>query len=203
MTKLCNNNIDYTEIEFGSPTKGNDGKYFIKALTNDNEILFQLTKLHCKSDVSCTFDVQVTNEGNVDMLREAEDQMLSLAKDNKEIWFPDQDITDDYLDNAFMSFIKPIKKSNDVNFRMRTSSKLSCFDSKKDEVNSDTIQEGMNVSCIIQLNGIWFTKSRFGVVWKVYQIIQNKEKKKEKNICLFEDAEEDEENEMENAFPDE
>ena len=57
------------------------------------------------------------------------------------------------------------------------------------------------VSCIVHLSGIWFTKSRFGVVWKVIQIKLNKEK--EKKICLFEDADDDEYDDMENAFPEE
>lgn len=201
MAKLLNNSINYTEIDFGTPVKGKDNKYFIQATTNENEILFQLTNLHCKSEVGSTFDVQVTNEANIDLLREAEDQMLQLAKDNKENWFPDQEITDDYLDNAFMSFIKPIKKSNDVNFRMRTSSRLSVFDTNKEEIEKEEVTEGMKVSSIVQLSGIWFTKTRFGVVWKVFQIKQEKEKKKK--ICLFEDAVEEEYNEMENAFPDE
>ena len=135
------------------------------------------------------------------LLREAEDQMLALAKDNKEKWFPDQDITDDYLDNAFMSFVKPIKKSNDVNFRMRKSSKLSVYNHRKEEIDEEDVSEGKLVSCIVHLSGIWFTKSRFGVVWKVIQIKLNKEK--EKKICLFEDADDDEYDDMENAFPEE
>jgi hypothetical protein len=52
------------------------------------------------------------------------------------------------------------------------------------------------------LSGIWFTKSRFGVVWKVFQIKMNPEKKP-KEMCLFDDADDDECDEMENAFPDE
>lgn len=202
MVKLANNSIDYTEVEFGTPMKGKDGKYLIGTTLESNDILFQLKKLKCKSGVNATFDVQVTKESNVDLLREAEDQMLALAKDNKDKWFPEQEITDDYLDNAFMSFIKPIKKSNDVNFRMRTSSRLGVYNVAKEEVDPEDVEEGKEVSCITQLSGIWFTKSRFGVVWKVYQIKLNPEKKP-KEMCLFDDADDDEYDEMENAFPEE
>lgn len=202
MVKLANNSIDYTQIEFSEPKKGKDGKYFISTSLEENEILFQLKKLNCKSEITSSFDVQVTDSSNVDLLREAEDQMLALAKDNKDTWFPEQGITDDYLDNAFMSFIKPIKKSQDVNFRMRTSSRLSVYNAIKEEVDFDEIQEGKSVSCIVQLSGIWFTKSRFGVVWKVFQIKMDKERKP-KEVCLFEDADDEECDEMENAFPEE
>lgn len=202
MVKLTNNSIDYSQIEFGEPKKGKDGKYFIQTTLESEDILFQLKKLKCKSGVGSTFDVEVTQENNVDLLREAEDQMLALSKDNKDCWFPDKEITDDYLDNAFMSFIKPIKKSSNINFRMRTSSRLSVYNVAKDEIDSDDVEEGKEISCITQLNGIWFTKSRFGVVWKVYQIKLNPDKKS-KEMCLFEDADDDECDEMENVFPDE
>ena len=202
MVKLANNTIDYTEVEFGSPMKGKDGKYFIGTTLESEDILFQLKKLKCKSGVGSTFDVQVTQDNNVELLREAEDQMLALAKDNKDKWFPDQDITDDYLDIAFMSFIKPIKKSNEVNFRMRTSSRLGVYNVAKEEVDSEDVEEGKGCSCITQLSGIWFTKSRFGVVWKVFQIKMNPDKKP-KEMCLFDDADDDECDEMENAFPEE
>lgn len=202
MVKLANNSIDYTQIEFGEPKKGKDGKYFIQTQMNEEDILFQLKKLKCKSGVGSTFDAEVTQEANIDLLREAEDQMLALAKDNKEKWFPDQEITDDYLDNAFMSFIKPIKKSSNVNFRMRTSSRLAVYNVAKEEVDAEDVEEGKVVSCITQLCGIWFTKTRFGVVWKVFQIKLNPEKKP-KEMCLFDDADDDECDEMENAFPDE
>ena len=118
MTKV-NNSIDYSNVQFGDPTKGNDNKYFIKSTIEDSDIFLQLKDLHCLSEIESTFDVKMTNENNICTIREAEDQMLALAKDNKEKWFPDQEITDDYLDNAFMSFVKPIKKSSDVNFRMK------------------------------------------------------------------------------------
>ena len=202
MVKVSNDSIDYSNVTFGDAKKGKDGKYFISTTVEDEEILFQMKKVVCKSQITSAFDVQVTQENNVEIIREAEDQMLALAKDNKDEWFPEQNITDEYLDNAFMSFIKPIKKSSDVHFRMRTSSRLSVYNAVKEEVEYDEVVEGKTASCIVQLSGIWFTKSRFGVVWKVFQIKLDREKKP-KDICLFEDADDDEYDEMENAFPDE
>ena len=202
MVKLANNTIDYTQIEFGKPKKGNDGKYFIQTTMNDEDILFQLKKLKCKSGIDSTFDVEITQEANIDLIREAEDQMLALAKDNKDDWFPDQEITDDYLDNAFMSFVKPIRKSSNMNFRMRTSSRISVYNVAKEEIDVEDVEEGKEVSCITHMSGIWFTKSRFGVVWKVYQIKLCAEKKG-KEMCLFDDVDDLECDEMDNAFPDE
>ena len=60
-----------------------------------------------------------------------------------------------------LSFIKPIKKSSHVNFRMRTSSRLGVYNVAKEEVDSEDVEEGKEVSCITQMCGIWFTKSRF------------------------------------------
>ena len=140
MVKLANNTIDYTQVEFSEPKKGKDGKYFISTSVDENEILFQLKKLTAKSEITSSFDVQVTDQSNAELIREAEDQMLALAKDNKETWFPESEITDDYLDNAFMSFVKPIKKSHDVNFRMRTSSRLSVYNAIK-EAGHPTLAE--------------------------------------------------------------
>jgi len=202
MSKVTNS-IDYSAVKFDEPAKGTDGKYFIRTHCDEEDILFQLSKVETKSQIASSFDVAVSNQDNIDLLREGEDQMLALAKDNKENWFPDSGITDEYLDNAFMSFVKPVKKTSDVNFRMRTSSRLVVFDKTKEEVEPEEIEEGMYVSCIVQLSGIWFTKSRFGVVWKVFQVKQIPKKEKKKVVCLFEDADDDDYDEMENAFPDE
>ena len=194
--------IDYSNIKFDSPIKLNNGKYFINASINEDDILVQLgPNLQTISDISSVLDVRLSNQNNIDLLREAEDQMLQFAKDNKDDWFPDSGITNDYLDNAIMSFVKPVHKSPDVVFRMRTSSKLCVYNSSREEIEKDIVLENTALSCIVQLSGLWFTKTRFGVVWKVFQIKLNPDKKK-KPICLFEDAEDDINDEIENVFPD-
>jgi len=192
--------IDFESIEFGKPYKKEDGKYFIAIKNIDKDVLVNLGRnVICKSKVKATLDVKLSEQNTINMIENAEEIMLLKTKENKEEWFPNiEGMTDEYLEQAMMKFIKRTK-NNCAHFRMRTSSKLIVYNSKKEEIAMDNINEGTNIKCIVQMSGLWFTKSRFGVVWKVYQIktINNKDP----TVCLFDDASEILSEELENVFP--
>ena len=78
---------------------------------------------------------------------------------------------------------------------------MSLFDGSKNEISINEIKSDAKVSVIVQLAGIWFTKTRFGITWKIKQMKLHGEKSKTQGKYLFEDVESDDD--MDNVFPDE
>ena len=141
----------------------------------------------------------IKNEKLLEFVKDCDEQFLNLAKENKEIFFPDQNITDNYLEQAFMSSIKSSKKTNI--FKVRTSSVLGIFSSNKDVLTCDDIEINDKLSIIVQISGLWFTKTRFGITWMLKQIKKNEIKVDKVGENLFLDDEESDD--LGNVFPDE
>ena len=147
-----------------------------------------------------TMEVDISNGAITDFIQECDDYVLGLTKDNKATWFPSQELTDKWLDDAFMNSTKQHKKAQKSTFKIKTTKTLEVYNSSKEVVSHEEVRNGTKMSLIVHLCGIWFTKSRFGITWKVRQIKLNEAKSMKTGICMFED--EDAEVDPEN-FPDE
>jgi hypothetical protein len=208
MVHLFNKTPDYEAIEFAKPLKGGDGKYFISSTVSiegeTKDIMCQFgPDLVCKSELNndaTSIDVQIKNEKIVEFVKDCEEHLVGLAKDNKDSWFPNQNITDNYLEQAFMPSVKTIKKHNIL--KLRTSKKVDVFNSSKELIQLSDIEVETKVSVIVQVAGLWFTKTRFGVTWMVKQIKLNEDKSDKVGESLFNEEEEEEEI-IGNVFPDE
>ena len=204
--------IEDVDIIYTKPKKQDDGKYFVGMFNKNDEepsseVLFQFgPKLCCKTNLSVDssyIDLQISESSILEAIKEVDDAVLLAAKTNKDVWFPEQGITDSYLDNAIMTSLKSIKKSNiDFSFRTRTSKDMVIFNSSKEQVEHDEVTNTSYIAVILQVAGIWFTKTRFGPTWKTRQIRIFKDQKNTINNYLFEDAD-DEDFDTDNVFPDE
>ena len=204
-----NFNTQYDNLVFGSPKKTKDNKYFLKIHQRiDNkspgmEVFCQFgPKLQANSKIENGFDVLVHENKHCEFIREIEDYVVSVCKERKSEWFMNDDsesISDAYIDNAFMSSIKSTKKQNI--FKVRTSSTLECFNNSKEEIDKSVIDENSKVTIICQLEGVWFTKTRFGLTWKLKQLKLFTPVHKKISGFMF--SEEEEEEVDDNVFPDE
>jgi hypothetical protein len=207
MATFFNKSPDFNNVEFGNPIKGNDGKYFVSAFvkeeTQSNELICQFgPRLQAKSSLtaeSTSLECIFADPQLKDFITDCDDHMLAFCKDNKETWFNSTDISDSYLDNAMFPSFKQVKKTDSCVIKLRTSSVMNIFDSSKEEIDIDNITEDSKVSIIVQLAGLWFTKTRFGLTWKIKQIKLHNEKPKSAGKYLFEDAEDED---LDNVFPD-
>ena len=207
MVCMFNKNPNYENIEFGKPVKGKDNKYFI----NSSHIVDEET-----CDIICQFgpdvynktkiledassvEFVIKNEKLLDFIKDCDEQFLNLAKENKDVFFPEQNITDNYSDQAIMPSIKTSKKIH--TFKVRTSPVLGFFSSNRDILSCDDIEVNDKLSIIVQISGLWFTKTRFGITWMLKQIKKNEMKSDKIGESLFYD--DDEENDIGNVFPDE
>jgi len=207
-------NIDYEKFTFKKAIKGKDGKYFIASSIQEddevkNEILTQLGQIECKTNMvdqesqeqATSLDFVLDNLKQIEFISEMDEHMLICCKEHKEEWFPGQELSDSYLDSAFMPSIRSTKKGSKQVLKTRVSSTTLIYNSDKEVQEPTVVTSGIKVSTIACMAGLWFTKTRFGITWKVRQIKVQKEPKKIRTDYLFEDAESDEE--LDNVFPDE
>tara|TARA_B110000027_G_scaffold72330_1_gene77058 strand:+ start:513 stop:1142 length:630 start_codon:yes stop_codon:yes gene_type:complete len=209
---MFNNSPDFEKIIFSKPVKCSDGKYFVAAAVSEDaesiskDILCQFgPNMLCKDDLkdSSGINLHFSNQAINDFISDCDEHLLCKAKDHKENWFPSTDITDTYLENALMPSCKSLKKPNNVyNIKMRISKNLVVFNGNKETVEKDDVLGDSKVSVIVQLAGLWFTKTRFGLSWVVKQLkMHESEKSLKVGMCLFEN--DDNEEELDNVFPDE
>jgi hypothetical protein len=198
-------NIDLENITFSNPKKGSDGRYFVSTNFNDadsiQKMFFQFNKVLTESKLeqdSKTMNMILSDQEIIEFVQEVEDCMLKKTKELKETWFPGKELSDGYFDTAFMSNLKNIKKTNSKLCSFRTSPSMVIYNSSKEEIVKSLIKEGDSLNAIVQLMGIWFSKTRFGITWRVEQL-KTREVIKIEN-CLFEDVEDDD---LDNVYPDE
>jgi hypothetical protein len=207
MATFFNKSPDFSNVEFGTPIKGNDGKYFVSAFVKEemqsNEIICQFgPRLQTKNSLSSestSLECIFADNQLKDFITDCDDHMLAFCKDNKEAWFNSTDISDSYLDNAMFPSFKQVKKTDSYVIKLRTSSVMNIFDSSKEEIDITSITEDSKVSVIVQFAGLWFTKTRFGLTWKIKQIKLHNEKPRSSGKYLFEDAPDED---LDNVFPD-
>jgi len=180
--------IDCESLSYGEPKKGADRKIFVSIGTEP--IFIQFSKIKLVNDLSGQeyFELLLTPEV-VEYVEELEEQLKEQTKKNKEAWFGNDEITDGYLENAFMSCIKKMKKQSLLKVRMTESCQF--YNIARDEVEVEEFTKDSPISVIVQLAGIWFSKTRFGITIKVTQAKLHGIPKPVKGVCLFEDLEDE------------
>lgn len=211
MMSVFNKGADFSKIVFGKPSKGKDGRYFIPCnLLGDDgqpstEVYNQFNKqvLLTSQLTGAGIDFHLANDEDIDFIKECDDFALAKCKEMKQEWFSSEDITDSYVEQAFMNSLKEVKKQKGVVvFKTRTAKDLTVFNSAKDVIEASEVEENAKVSVIVQLAGLWFTATRFGVTWMLRQVKQQDSIKQKKiGASMFVDDEEDEQ-ELDNVFPD-
>lgn len=199
---------NFKKFVFGKVSKMDD-RYFIPmafketADTESEPILIQINKAHTlgnlvdEDELVKNFDISVDTKTK-DILSEFDDQIRGITKDNAKEWFPDkaESMTDSFFDNGIFNSFKSIKKN--YKFSARTTKNISIFNSQHEVQDAKDVIEDSNINTIVQAYGIWFTKTRFGITWRIHQIKINTPKKPPTE-CLFE---EDNGEDLENVFPD-
>jgi len=180
--------IDCESLSYGEPKKGTDKKLFISIGTEPIFIQFSKLKLVNNLQGQEFMDLLITPE-IVEYIEELEEQLKEQTKKQKEEWFGNEEITDGYLDNAFMSCVKKVKKQSLIKVRMTESCQF--YNITREEVNVEEFTKDSTISVIIQLSGIWFSKTRFGITLKVNQSKLHGVPKPIKGVYLFEDVEDD------------
>lgn len=151
-------------MEYGKPTKLQDGRYFVKITNKENgsRVLKQINGVEVQDPVNC-FRVEGTS------LEEFDSQIISQAEVCSEEWFG-RKVELEQLKKAFDSSVSagifeapPVPKKTKV------------YDFERKEVSLETLTAGTRCDIIVELSGIWFLKKSFGPVWRLVQARLKKE----------------------------
>jgi hypothetical protein len=199
-------NIPYDKLVFGKLKKGID-TYMMSIYLSENNVLSKLCvqtpKIVLHSDLMTGDDIQpfvsyTSEEQSIShFIKSTEDFVLGELKRNKEEWFVNKGIDDVFLENGLTS---SVMKNNIYRFRIMKD--VQVYDGDKTQIDINDVKKGMTSKCIVQMTGLWFTPSRWGVTWKVIQMkLQSKPTSVNRNReYMFTDDDHEEFNEDDSAL---
>ena len=204
-----NRDPQFDSVQFTLPIKRSDGRYFIGASFENNDLMCLFgPNMKFKNDITSDdteVELLIKDENVTDFLSKADKMLVAMCKENKNQWFPGASdgtsagITDEWLDDAFTKSLREKKHSSSV--KLMVSKKLLAYGPAKEELQVTDITKDRDVSVIVQLAGLWFKKTSFGITWLLKQVKVQNNPKSNTSKCMFEEDEVD--IELDNVFPDE
>ena len=149
---------------YNSPVKGDDGLYFVKALTDEKRKCFvQLNKVTL-ADISNEIVFDLNTDVNKSKIQAIDDGNLAAAQENCEEWFGKK-----LTENVIKSAYTPTPNVNDqITGECVAVTKI--FNSDQEIVDVDFMKQGRTCNVILEFSGLWFAKKAFGPAWNVVQV---------------------------------
>lgn len=148
---------------YNSPVKGDDGLYFVKALSDSKrKCLVQLNKVKI-ADVSGDIVMELGSESNIDKIKVIDTENLGAAVENAESWFGKK-LSEKVVEGAYTSSVVDGQITGE---RIEI---MKVFNAEQEEVDVENIQPGKTCDVILEFAGIWFAKKSFGSSWNVVQV---------------------------------
>lgn len=145
------------EYEFGEMRKEN-GVYFVPLR---KPVLIQTPVVKLLEPISGVSTVVKVSDGFIKFVKNHEENMLKIVKENKNKWFKN-DIENSALDSGFKSFLE-----SDT-LKVKISDDFAAFDTAGDFIDS-TFCTPVEVRCILKISGVWFGSAEFGSIMSLAQ----------------------------------
>lgn len=145
------------EYEFGEMRKEN-GVYFVPLR---KPVLIQTPVVKLLEPISGVSTVVKVSDGFIKFVKNHEENMLKIVKENKNKWFKN-DIENSALDSGFKSFLE-----SDT-LKVKISDDFAAFDTAGDFIDS-TFCTPAEVRCILKISGVWFGSAEFGSIMSLAQ----------------------------------
>ena len=145
------------EYEFGEMRKEN-GVYFVPL---KKPVLIQTPVVKLMEPISGDSTIVRVSGGFAKFVKNHEENMLRLTKENKAKWFKNG-IEDSALDSGFKSFLE-----SDT-LKVKISDEFAAFDTDGDFIDS-TFCTPAEVRCILKISGVWFGSAEFGSIMSLVQ----------------------------------
>lgn len=145
------------EYEFGEMCKEN-GVYFVPLR---KPVLIQTPVVKLLEPISGDSTIVRVSGGFAKFVKNHEENMLKLTKENKTKWFKNG-IEDSALDSGFKSFLE-----SDT-LKVKISDDFAAFDTAGDFIDS-TFCTPAEVRCILKISGVWFGSAEFGSIMSLVQ----------------------------------
>jgi|TARA_B110000503_G_scaffold139817_1_gene229138 hypothetical protein len=148
---------------YTTPTKGEDGLYFVKVLNDDKrKCLVQLNKVKV-TDVSGDVAVDIVSDVNTQRIEGIDTRNLEAALENCESWFGKK-LSESVIKGAYTSALDSGTMTCD---RLDVT---KVFNAQQGAVDFDTLQPEKTCDVILEFAGLWFAKKAFGPTWNVVQV---------------------------------
>jgi hypothetical protein len=148
---------------YNTPAKGEDGLYFVKALSDTKRKCFvQLNEVKV-ADVSGEIVMDVLSEANTMKIEEIDTRNLEAAQEQCETWFGKV-----LSANVIKSAYTPSLKDGQITGDRLEATKV--FSTQQESLDFENIQPGKTCDVILEFAGLWFAKKAFGSTWNVVQV---------------------------------
>lgn len=148
---------------YTAPIKGDDGLYFVKALTDEKRKCFVQLNRTTISDVSSEIVFDLNTDANKAKIQDIDNLNLAAARDNCAGWFG-KNLSDDVIQSAYTPSIVNEQITGDC----ITVTKV--FNSDQELVDMDVVTQGKKCNVILEFAGLWFAKKAFGPTWNIFQV---------------------------------
>tara|TARA_B110000444_G_scaffold43616_1_gene39562 strand:- start:3345 stop:3995 length:651 start_codon:yes stop_codon:yes gene_type:complete len=150
---------------YNTPSKGDDGLYFVQASTDDKrKCLVQLNNVTV-SEVSGDMVFDVNSDASTKKINDIEVNNLRAAHENCVEWFGKQ-LSEKVVSGAYRSVLNDDQITADV----ITDHPVRVFNTNQESADFESIQAGKKCDIILEFAGLWFAKKAFGGHWNVVQV---------------------------------
>lgn len=162
--------IDINYLTFGD-TKKNTNHYSIHVSTAETDrILIQSPKFELNGNLDISTDNYTEMVCKcpefISALKEVDKTMVDVIKSKRDEWFPNKTIDDTFVE---VGQVPSVILKNVV--RLRVNKNIDIFESNsKENMENTTLEAGTIAKCILHLNGLWFTATRWGLTWSIVQM---------------------------------
>lgn len=189
--------IDISCLEFGAPKKNANHYSIHVSATGTDRILIQSPKFELYGNLDTLYDNYTDMVCKcpefISALKAVDQTMIDVIKSRRDEWFPQKNIDDTFVE---VGQVHSVILKNVV--RLRVNKNIDIFDSKsKEQTKCTTLEAGTMAKCILHLNGIWFTATRWGITWSIVQMktYPTEVKKKVYKGYMFPDEDEESDHE--------
>ena len=151
---------------YGSLSKGEDGLYHVKALTEEQKRCYvQVKNVKVVDDVSGEVTFDLTDAVGVDKIDAIHTQNLASAFENSETWFGKK-LTEKTINKVYT-------KEDTISADKIPATKV--FDAAKQVIQVEAFSPGTVCTIMLEYAGLWFAKKAFGPAWNLVQVKLNPE----------------------------
>lgn len=174
-------------INYGDPVKLQDGRYFVKATTNDSPVFVTVNNARSTTPLPWAPDTDIVlslSGADVETLKQWDATFVKDATENSAKWFQ-RDIGEDVISSYYQSALDESTVEVQADLDKKGRVQVNFFD------HANNIVDQFDGQCrmLLKFDGLWFLRKTFGPVWKVVQCKMRKVSAPVK--CLIQDDDED------------
>jgi hypothetical protein len=148
---------------YNAPIKGEDGLYFVKALSDDKRKCFVQLNGVKVSEVSEEVVFNLDSEVNTQKIEAIDATNLDAAQEQCETWFGKK-LSETVIKGAYT----PGVKDGQVTTERIDATKV--FNMQQEAFDFENVQPEKTCDVILEFAGLWFAKKAFGTTWNLVQV---------------------------------